>query len=41
MVAAHSAFLLAIFNAVFEVEDEETRRWFGTGEMRTVILSTV
>ena len=37
-VAAHSAFLLAIFNAVFECDSEETRLWFGTGEMRTVLL---
>ncbi|KAL3892790.1 MAG: hypothetical protein SGPRY_014783, partial [Prymnesium sp.] len=27
-VASHSAFLLAIFNAVFTTDDEETRRWF-------------
>ena len=38
-VAAHSAFLLTIFNAVFDVEDEAVRTWFGTGEMRTVVLT--
>ena len=38
-VAAHSAFLLATFNAVFTAETEEARGWFGTGEMRTVLLS--
>jgi len=38
-VAAHSAFLLAIFNAVFACDEEATRLWFGTGEMRTVLLS--
>lgn len=37
-VAAHSAFLLAIFNAVFACDEEATRTWFGTGEMRTVLL---
>ena len=39
-VASHSAFLLSIFNAVFVCDDEATRTWFGTGEMRTVLLST-
>ena len=38
-VASHSAFLLTIFNGVFRTESEEARRWFGTGEMRTVLLS--
>lgn len=38
-VAAHSAILLALFNAVLECDDEDTRKWFGTGEMRTVMLS--
>lgn len=40
-VAAHSAFLLAMFNAVFECDEEATRLWFGTGEMRTVLLTSV
>ena len=38
-VAAHSAFLLTIFNAVFDVEDDAVRTWFGTGEMRCVVLT--
>lgn len=38
-VAAHSAILLALFNAVFECEEEATSTWFGTGEMRSVLLS--
>jgi len=40
-VAAHSAFLLATFNAVFICDDEETRSWFGTGEMRSVLIKPV
>lgn len=38
-VASHSAFLLSLFNAVLRTESEDARRWFGTGEMRTVLLS--
>ena len=38
-VAAHSAFLLATFNAILTSETEEARGWFGTGEMRTMMLS--
>ena len=38
-VAAHSAFLLALFNAVLTTDNDEARAWFGTGEMRTVLLS--
>ena len=38
-VASHSAFLLTLFNAVLATETEDARRWFGTGEMRTVLLS--
>ena len=40
-VASHSAFLLALFNAVLQTEkdDEAVRAWFGTGEMRTVLLA--
>ena len=41
-VAAHSAFLLALFNAVLDTADDDAARgWFATGEMRTVLLSTV
>ena len=42
VVAAHSGMLLTAFNAVLEFDDDETAestRWFGTGEMRTVMLS--
>jgi len=38
-VAAHSGFLLALFNAVLTVEDEAAATWFGTGEMRCVMLT--
>ena len=38
-VACHSAILLALFNAVLECEDESLRTWFGTGEMRSVLLT--
>ena len=38
VVAAHSAFLLSVFNAVLVTQSEEARGWFGTGEMRTVML---
>jgi len=41
VVAAHSAFLLSIFNAAFDVNEEATRLWFGTGEMRAVMLTPV
>lgn len=40
-VAAHSAFLLALFNAALDCDHEELRAWFGTGEMRTVLLTPV
>ena len=40
-IAAHSAILLAVFNAALEVDEESTRSWFGTGEMRSVILTRV
>ena len=39
LLGTHSAFLLALFNAPLECEDEATRRWFATGEMRAVILA--
>ena len=38
-VASHSAFLLAIFNAVFLTDDAAACTWFGTGEMRSVLLT--
>ena len=39
-VAAHSAFLLALTNAVLDAAgDEAVRGWFATGEMRTVLLT--
>ena len=38
-VAAHSALLLSMFNAVLDCEEEATRSWFGTGEMRSVLLA--
>jgi len=39
VIASHSAFLLAIFNAVFATEEETAHTWFGTGEMRAVVLT--
>ena len=36
VVAAHSGFLLALCNAVFDSEDDRLRDWFGTGECRAV-----
>ena len=38
-VAAHSAILLGLFNTVFAKSDPECKKWFGTGEMRTVKLT--
>eukprot|EP00928_Gymnodinium_smaydae_P092304 TRINITY_DN76155_c0_g1_i1.p1 TRINITY_DN76155_c0_g1~~TRINITY_DN76155_c0_g1_i1.p1 ORF type:complete len:258 (+),score=40.03 TRINITY_DN76155_c0_g1_i1:62-835(+) len=38
-VAAHSAWLLGMMNAVLECNDDATRTFFATGEMRTVLLS--
>jgi broad specificity phosphatase PhoE len=38
-VAAHSSFLLTLFNAVLKTSTEEEATWFGTGEMRTVRLT--
>ena len=37
-VAAHSGFLLALFNAVLDLPDD-ARGWFGTGECRAVALT--
>ena len=39
VVAAHSGFLLSLLNAAVDVPDEGTRQWFGTGEMRTCVLT--
>ena len=38
VVAAHSAFLLTLLNAVLEVEVDDDASWFDTGEMRTFVL---
>ena len=38
-IAAHSAFLLAVFNAALDCDAESTRLWFGTGELRSVLLT--
>jgi len=38
VVASHSAWLLATFNAAMDATDAESQ-WFGTGEMRTVEVS--
>lgn len=43
-VAAHSCILLAILNAVVsrcEDADSASQQWFGTGEMRTVLLTFI
>ena len=37
-VAAHSGWLLAMFNGAIADADEATRSWFATGEMRTLLL---
>jgi len=39
VVAAHSGWLLATFNAVLQVDDSKDATWFGTGEMRTMLLT--
>jgi len=38
-VAAHSAFLLSTFNGMLDCADEAVAHWFGTGEMRSVVLT--
>merc|ERR1719473_311219 len=38
-IATHSAFLFAVFNAALDC-DSEARKWFGTGELRSVLLKT-
>jgi len=39
VVAAHSSFLLTLFNTALFVENEADSSWFGTGEMRTMMVS--
>lgn len=38
-VVCHSAILCATFNAVLDIAKPEERTWFGTGEMRTMLVS--
>ena len=38
-VAAHSGWLLSVFNGAIADADEQDRMWFSTGEMRTVQLT--
>jgi len=38
-VAAHSAFLLSTFTGVLDCDDQAVSQWFGTGEMRSVVLT--
>lgn len=38
-VAAHSGFLLALFNAVLNTTEDEASTWFATGECRAVALT--
>lgn len=38
-VAAHSGWLLSVFNGAIAEADAEVRHWFSTGEMRTVELT--
>lgn len=41
-VVGHSSWLLTMFNAVLECDDPDTTgKWFGTGEMRSVIVDWV
>lgn len=37
-VVSHSAFLITLFSAVLDCQDEGLARWFDTGEMRSVLL---
>lgn len=39
VVAVHSQFLFTLFNAVLSIEKDEDSCWFGTGEMRSMILT--
>lgn len=39
VTTSHSAFLHALFNAVLTTREEAARQWFGTGEMRAVVLT--
>lgn len=38
VVTSHSTILLAIFNASLLLENYSDRQWFGTGEMRSVVI---
>lgn len=37
-LAAHSGLLLALVNGAMEADNEESSKWFVTGEMRTIIV---
>mmetsp|Transcript_32048 Transcript_32048/g.73724 ORF Transcript_32048/g.73724 Transcript_32048/m.73724 type:complete len:93 (-) Transcript_32048:164-442(-) len=37
-VVSHSGWLMTLFNGVVETETEALKRWFQTGEMRSVRL---
>ena len=37
-VVAHSAMLLTAFNGVMYVDDEASRLWFKTAEMRSMVV---
>lgn len=39
VVAAHSGFLFSLLTAVLDIDSEEDKSWFGTGEMRTMLLT--
>mmetsp|Transcript_40539 Transcript_40539/g.75331 ORF Transcript_40539/g.75331 Transcript_40539/m.75331 type:complete len:90 (+) Transcript_40539:39-308(+) len=46
VIASHSAWLLTMFNSVVAVKQPQgdaagLRTWFGTGEMRTVLVAPV
>lgn len=41
VVATHSAWLFALLNAVVDCDDELSKRWFDTGEMRSFIFRFV
>lgn len=40
-VATHSAWLFALLNAVVDCDDEGSKRWFATGEMRSFVFCFV
>ena len=35
-ICSHSAYLVTLLNAVMDIEDEDLRSWFLTGEVRTL-----